>query len=199
MRKSNAAVAQVSSKVISFDEFKHEDFASQEIKTPRLARNLSDIIKQVKPVFDEWMIAEGLFERNTLEVAKMVGKAWDVYKLSPDTDGKRVGFARLFDPTILPSAKTRDLGDNAVYNKINYLLYKVVPVGQSTTTSETVRETAAQRAEARLIALKQDWLEFLKFYNTHDEIDIKDIQAFALKLLGRFLPPKQLDEIVTLT
>src|SRR4051812_12656932 len=95
-------------KVLAFEDVRPEDFASHDIRVPRLAHKLNDAIEQVKPFFTEWMKASNVFKKNTEEVAHAIDRAFKIYNSSVD-EPTRVGFARLFDETIPADAKSRDV------------------------------------------------------------------------------------------
>lgn len=177
-------------RVIPFDKFPHENFAAIELHAPKVARNLDEAVKQVRPLFMEWIAADTLFEKNTLEVAKAIARVWNIYNASEEKTS-RVGFARLFDTKIPDGAKTRDVENNATYNKLNYLLYKVLPAGEGAAPAIS----AKQRAETRQRALRADWRAFEKYWDGNKEVSLDYVKAAVSKMIARFVPAKQIEKI----
>lgn len=182
-------------KVVTFDNFHVEDFVSKQLHAPKLTSKLEDVIAHVKPVFEAWMIADGVFKKNTLEVAKAIGKAWGVYNVTSEVPSK-IGFARLFDTSIPEHAKTRDVEDNAVYNKINYLLYKVIPSGQGQVPKRVTSEERKAKREQKVLSLKNDWKGFKrKFKGSSDEVE--EVQGLLEVMLRKVTSSKLVDLIFT--
>lgn len=173
-------------KVLEFAP-KQDEFAAHEIRVPKIPRNLDDTIALVKPIFEEWILAEHTFEHNTLEVAKAVSRAWDLFKVS-QPDGTKAVFARLFDDSIPEDAKVRDLVDNSTYNRIQYLLHKVAPGGGGSRTS------AKDRTALRVKVLRGEWKRFARGF---EKAGIEDLQAFVAHVLAEFLPETVVDKILS--
>lgn len=175
--RSNAA------RVIDFRP-KHQKFTAEELHLPKLPRTLDEVIRQVKPLFTEWMLAEGTFEHNTLEVAKAVTRAWEIYK-GAEPAGTKIGFARLFDATIAEDAKGRDLGNNPTYNRIQYLLNKVGMTGERPEPADR-----GDRLRKRQRAVRGEWRRFVKETRL-GAAELTAVRGLVVSLLVQFMPEEK--------
>lgn len=176
-------------KVLPFELPTHDKFTASELRIPRLSKNLTDVINQVKPLFNEWMLADGTFEHNTIEVAKAIGKAWDLFKAA-EPQGTKAGFARFFDATIPEDAKVRDLASNAAYNRILYLLHKVAPAGDKDPSM-----SLQERTNKRVRYIRREWRRFRK--QQYGEAELKNIHALVASILAQFLPAISIDRALS--
>lgn len=172
-------------KVVEFAP--HDKFTAVEIQISRLPKNFEEVLTKVRPVFNEWILAEATFEHNTLAVAKAMRKAWEVYKAGEPT-GTKVTFASHFDATIPAGATVRDVVTNATYNRIQYLLHKVIPAADSSTT-----ETAAQRIERREKHIRAEWHRFMK---KADSEQVDQVKTLLAKILEEFLPTTRIEKVL---
>lgn len=168
---------------------KHQRFTAEELHLPKLPKTLDEVIRQVKPLFTEWMLAEATFEHNTLEVAKAVSRAWEIYK-GAEPAGTKIGFARLLDTTIPEDAKTRDLGDNPTYNRIQYLLNKVGTTGERPEAPD--RE---ERLKKRQRALRGEWRRWVKSARL-GAAELNSVRGLVVSLLGQFMPAENVKRAI---
>lgn len=176
-------------RVVPFVSPKHEKFTAEELHLPRLPKGLDEVMRQVKPLFTEWMLAEGTFEHNTMEVAKAVSAAWDAYK-AEEPEGTKIRFVRYFDTEIPEDAKGRDLAGNATYNHIQYLLHKVSP-GPSSVTSISRQE----RMEKREKEIRSEWRKFTKQAHL-DAAELTGVRGLVGRLLEMFMPTESVEKLL---
>lgn len=162
--------------------FTPETFVSNEISIPRISKNLDDAIRQVRPIFLEWIKVDSAFEHNTIEVAKAVSRAWDVFRAS-EPSGTKAEFARYFDAKIPEGARARDVVSNATFNRIQYLLHKVIPAWDG----QTPVLSAAERSKRRERELRHDWKVFAKEWESK-KMTLQDIRDAVAKMLSVVLP-----------
>lgn len=159
--------------------------------TRRLPAKLDAALAQVKPMFAEWLKTEAAFIHDTAIVARAVRHAFDLYQ-AVNTEG-RVGFARLFDTKIPEGAKTRDLGENRTYNRLNYLIDKVAgrPAG------EDDRQERAPRlsAEERKAAMHATWLSWRRKH-AKAPITIDEVEDLLKKLLAEAFSEQAAEEVI---
>lgn len=164
----------------------HEVFSAEVIHFPKLPKDFAHALEQVKPIFAEWTLAEETFEKNTVEVAKAVSRAFDLYK-AENEDATKVSFARFFDSSISEDATMRDVASNPTYNRIRYLLNKVA----TRTESAEPAETRAQRQERRAKQFHRAWTRLLKAGVTQD-----GARKFAETVLIEFFSKEDVQEIL---
>jgi hypothetical protein len=163
---------------------------SEDVKPGPLGTKLPAVISKVRPMFIEWMTAQQQIEKNTVILAVAVKKAYDLY--SQGVNDGRVGFARLFDTTIAADAKTRDLSDNPVYNRLNYLLDKVAKV--STGSSDTITTTRATVEEKRE-KVQEKWVAFRKAHKGKS-ISLADVEGLVTRILSDIWPEKVVEDVL---
>lgn len=175
-------------KVVDFTEFHAENFSAKEIRIPKISKHFEDAIKQVRPLFEEWLHADHVFEHNTIEVAKAISAAWSIFK---GTEGAtKVAFARYFDSTIPADAVTRDVVGNATFNRIQYLLHKVIPAGEGTNTM-----SAAERSKQREKDLRREWKAFVRKYK-QENVELAEIQEAVTRLLRVFMTESAVERVI---
>lgn len=149
-------------------------FVTGKLRAEKMPDKLSGMLVKVRPLFTEWMQADAAFTANTATVAAAVRKTFDTF-MAETPNGTRVGFARLFDTTITGDAKTRDLGDNAVYNRLNYLIDKVAG-GKASARTERIL------AEQRRAKVHEDWLKFKKAH-PQGKIPMPEVEQLVKSIL----------------
>ncbi len=175
---------------VDFHAFKHEQMTREEMKSPRLSKSFEQALATVRPMFKEWMIADGVFQANTLVIAKSMSQVYDLYK-AENPEGTKIKFARYFDPGIKEDARMRDIMDNATYNRINYLLNKVA----TRTANGTPQVSPAERAKQRVTTLRRNWRAWLKTAED-GAIPVEDVKAIVYKMLIVVLPESTVEQIL---
>lgn len=156
----------------------------QFVATPK--RKLETLLAKVKPQFTEWLEADRSFQKNTMTVAMQVRKAWDLYR-EGDNEG-RVGFARFFDPSIPEDAKTRDLANNATYNRLNYLIDQVAKERREPATP---RETVEEKRKR----MHRDYLSFRRRF-ARKPITLADVDELLKTVLAEIWTEEAIKDVL---
>lgn len=163
-------------------------FVSESIKPLRLSSNFEAALQEVKPLFKNWLEADSTFTKNTKTVAKAVRAAWQLYQKQEGHQG-RIGFARLFDPSIPEGKTARELWENKTFNRMNYLIDKVgrvVPEGE-----------AAER-----VPVKEKRVKMRRLINRFDKkhakgtIKLEDVHELIKSLLAQIWPEEGVQEVI---
>ena len=161
-----------------------------EIKIGRLPGKIEEIIKTIRPIFEEWMLADNTFKTNTAALAKAVKRAFEIYSAGPDAAG-RVGFARYFDPSIPLEAKTRDLAGNAVYNRLNYLIDKFNEREADAEPGTSGRVTVTEKREH----IREIWINFVGAHQ-RSVVKVSEVEQLLRALFKELWPEKTVKEIL---
>ena len=165
------------------------ELVSGRVAKPRLPQKFEAAMAQAKPMFASWLKAETAFIQNTEVVARTIRHAFDLY--SKSHTGGRVGFARLFDATIPEEAKTRDLGDNRTYNRLNYLIDKVGKPAPEVDPDAPPRMSVTDRRAAMHAA----WLSWRRKHATKP-IPISEVESLLRNLLAELWTEEAADEVL---
>lgn len=157
-------------------------------RVPKPARTFAADIERVKPLFATWLKADEAFERNTQAVAIAVSHSFGLFK-KENPNGTRVAFARYFDSKIPETATTRDLGDNATYNRLNYLLDKIANPNRGATDRVSVID--------RRKKMHADWLQWRR-QHARKTITMDDVEDLVKSLLAELWPEETVvEEVIT--
>lgn len=161
------------------------------IRMPRLPNSFTGIMSKVRPLFASWMKADMAFEKNTKVVGIAVREAYDLY-MKENPNGTRVAFARHFDETIAEDAKTRDLADNATYNRLNYMIDKVgKPQEEGDDETENTRVPVAEKRKH----MHADWVSFRRRFKAKT-IVIGDVEKLLTEVLTEIWTEEAVKEVL---
>lgn len=166
------------------------NLSAEEIKVPKISRTLDEAVAQVKPLFEKWVAADQVFAHNTNQVAKAVAGAWSIFKAADEAPTK-VKFARFFDSSIAEDAKVRDVVSNVTFNRIQYLLHKVAPAGDSVAQPVSARD----RLKAREKGLRKEWRSFVKTWK-ESNLELEDVKLALHKMLAIVMPESAVDRVL---
>lgn len=177
--------------VVDLERYKHENMSANTLRMPRLSKSsFETVLAQVKPMFAEWLTADGIFQANTLTVAKAVTQCWELCKAENPTTTK-VGFARYFDTSIPENARFRDLTGNATYNRLMYLLNKV-----AVRTGGTPAVPPSVRAKQKETSMRKCWRAFVKASGTKP-VPVEQVQTLLENMLAIVLQPGAIERVLT--
>lgn len=161
------------------------NWVAVEMTTAKLPVKLEAAVAAVKPLFQQWLAAERMFAVNTLALAAEIQSCYAAFQAKAGEGASRVAFARLFDSSIVPEAKTRDLSDNRTYNRLNYLIDKVGKPQQAQigdggdADSGASRETVTEKRQR----MQRDWAQFKRKYGRKPAVPLVEVEALVKTLL----------------
>lgn len=146
---------------------------------------LDNLLAKVRPAFTSWLETDRAFQKDTATVAMQVRKAWELYK--EGENATRAGFARLFDSRIAEDVKTRDLADNATYNRLNYLIDQVGREGRAETPREPVTEKRKR--------IQHEWMRFRKSH-AKKPIELSEVETLLAHVLAQIWNEEAVKEVI---